>query len=212
MAKGKRRKQIAHSKKSKTRTAVKPPAPPAEKPSPDAAAPPGSFTRRQLAEAFRVHIQTVTGWEQDGLPVETRGGPGRPSFYSLPDCVQWRIERELLARGVGGEAGAISPQNERAMLDRKRREELELRMQKQRGELVSVDEAARDFADVANAVKSRLRRIPDAVADRLLAATADGPSAVKTMLLAEIDEALRELAARADELTSPAAEPETGAA
>ena len=155
---------------------------------------PGLFTRRGIAAAFDVHMQTVTGWEQDGMPVAMRGSRGRPSMYKLSECIEWKTRRDVLALGGGSEE--LSPQIEKALLDRKRREELELKIRERRGELVEIAEVEREFEDCANAVKSRMRRIPDAVADRVL--TAGGPHAVKAMLLAEIDAALSELSASGD--------------
>lgn len=157
----------------------------------------GLFTRRGLAEAFEVHMQTVTGWEQEGMPVELRGTRGRPSMYRLKDVIAWRIDRELRARGAA-EGSKLSPQEQRALLDEKRREELDLRIRLRRGELVEADEAARDLANVASATKARLRRIPDAAAERLVSAAAAGPSRVRALLLGEIDDALRELAAHGE--------------
>lgn len=160
----------------------------------------GLFTRRGLAQAFGVHMQTVTGWEQEGMPIELRGTRGRPTLYRLKDCIAWRIEKELRARGAA-ETSRLSPQEQRALLDEKRREELDLRIRLRRGELIEVDEAARDLANVAGATKARLRRIPAAIAERVVATAQSGPSAVKSLLLAEIDGALRELAAHGDEDT-----------
>lgn len=71
----------------------------------------------------------------------------------------------------------------------------ELDYRERLGELIEVEEARRDLEAVAIAVKARLRRIPDAIADKLVAAAKKGPAVVKAVLLAEIDEALRELAA-----------------
>ena len=165
---------------------------------------PGLFTRPELAEAFAVHQQTVTKWERDGLPIEIRGSRGRPTYYSLADCVKWRIERELIARGVGSDT--LSPQNERALLDRVRREEVETRMRRNRGELVEVDAVRLEYVELATAVKARLRAIPDATADQLIGAAQAGPAAVRTLLLDRIDEALRELA-RGSGITKPVAPP-----
>jgi phage terminase Nu1 subunit (DNA packaging protein) len=150
-------------------------------------------TRRELADVFGVHMMTVTKWERDGLPIAELGRKGKPSRYRVADCMQWFVAREVKARGGGDEQ--ISPQHEKALLDRKRREELELKIEVRRGELVEAADAARDFAECAAAVKARLRRIPDAVADRVLKVT--DAHAVKALLLAEIDEALSELSARA---------------
>lgn len=153
-------------------------------------------TRQQLAVIFAVDPRTIAKWLDEGLPVAARGRGGKASLYPIPACVQWVVKRER-AR-VTEEAKALSPAQERAALDRVRREELELKMQVRRGELVEVDQVAREFADAANAVKARLRRIPDAVADRLVAQASRGPAPVKALLLVEIDDALRELARTAE--------------
>ena len=71
---------------------------------------------------------------------------------------------------------------------------IELTYREKAGELIEVDVARRDFINVATAVKARLRAIPDAVAEQLIAAARTGPAAVKALLLAKIDDALRELA------------------
>lgn len=156
----------------------------------------GIFNRRGLAEAFGVHMQTITGWEQEGMPIELRGMRGRPSLYKLSACVQWRIERELAARGASGVE--LSPQQERARLDQARREELELRLKTRRGELIEVEEAKLDLANVATSTKARMRRIPDAIADQMVAAAKNGPAFVKRALLMAIDEALQELSDRGE--------------
>jgi phage terminase Nu1 subunit (DNA packaging protein) len=154
-------------------------------------------TRQALAKIFRKNARTIARWMEAGLPVAIPGRGGRPSRYSLPDCVQWYVEQELRARG--GETGAtLSPSEQRALLDEKRREELDLRIRMRRGELVEVDEAARDLANVASATKARMRRIPDSVAEKLVTAAKRGPAHVKALLLGEIDDALRELAAHGE--------------
>ena len=147
------------------------------------------FTRPQLATIFGKNPRTIAKWLDDGMPVAVKGRGGRASRYSLPQCVQWVLERELQARGDEGEE--LKPQLERAKLDRKRREELELKIRVRRGELVEVDAVRAEYADLAAAVKARLRSIPDAVADQLVG---QAPAAVKVLLLGRIDDALRELA------------------
>lgn len=148
------------------------------------------FTRRQLSKVFAKDERTIARWLEDGLPCEVKGRGGRPSMYSLPACVEWVIHRELQAQG-GAEDGKLSPQVERAKLDQRRREELEIKIQVRRGELVEAAAVRSEFADLAVAVRARLRAIPDAVADQLAGLT---PAASKALLLARIDDALRELA------------------
>ena len=156
-----------------------------------------------MAALFGVAMLTVTKWEREGLPIAERGGPGRASRYAMPDCIRWYADREARARGGVG-ASNLSATEQRAMLDQKRTEELDLRIRLRRGELVEVDEAARDLANVAAATKARLRRIPDGVAEKLVSAAKRGPAAVKTLLLVEIDDALRELAAHGEPTESAA--------
>jgi phage terminase Nu1 subunit (DNA packaging protein) len=159
----------------------------------------GIVTRRAVAQLFGVNMMTVTKWEQAGMPIHFRGTRGRPSLYSMPECIKWFAEREVRARGGQGEGRVqVSPLEQRAMLDAKRTEDLDLRIRVRKGELIEVDEAARDLANVATATKARIRRIPDAVADKLVSAAVRGASAVRTLLLDEIDDALRELAAHGE--------------
>jgi len=160
----------------------------------------GVVTRKGVSELFGVHMMTVTKWEREGLPVHTRGTRGRPSLYSMPDCIKWFTEREVRARGGEG-TSSLSPIEQRALLDAKRTEDLDLRIRLRKGELVEVEEAARDLANVAGATKARLRRIPNGEADRLVAAChgrANCRPAVSKVLAEAIDDALRELAAHGE--------------
>lgn len=147
------------------------------------------LTRPQLAEVFGKDPRTIAKWLDEGMPCAVKGRGGRPSRYSLPAVVQWVIERELQARGGDGEE--LSPQLERAKLDRLRRQELDLKLSVRRGELVEVAAVQAEYADLAAIVKARLRSIPNAIADLV---AGQSPAAVKALLLSKIDEALRELA------------------
>ncbi len=148
------------------------------------------FTRPQLAKLFRKDARTITKWLEDGLPCAVKGRGGRPSMFSLPDCVQWVIAREVQAQG-NEEAGELSPALEMAKLNRKRREELELRLQVRRGELVEVGKVQAEFAGLGVAVKSRIRSVPDAIADQVVGVS---PQVARRLMLARLDDALRELA------------------
>lgn len=153
-------------------------------------------SRLEAARLLSVSARSVDRFVDEGMPVARRGKAGRAAAYDVRACFAWYLEREK-ASLVGED---VSPQKARALLDLRRREELELKLQVRRGELMPIAEVARDFADFAVSVKARLRRIPDAVADRVVAA--EGPHAVKALLLTEIDAALEELAAKADALAA----------
>lgn len=53
-----------------------------------------------IADLFGVSRETIDTWQRDGLPVESRGGPGVPSVYDSEKCIAWRVEAEVFkARG-----------------------------------------------------------------------------------------------------------------
>ncbi len=75
-----------------------------------------------------------------------------------------------------------------------RARKLKLENDLREGQLVEVEKVRLEFAEIATTVKARLRAIPDAVADQVVSAASLGPAAIKGLLLARIDDALRELA------------------
>lgn len=158
--------------------------------------PPLLVTRLVLASILGVNVRTIDKFMDDGMPVAVRGKGGQASQYDVRDCVQWYVARERAA--LMGDGEGLSPHKERALLNRKQVEEIELRLKTKRGELVPADEASRDFAECAANVKARMRRVPSSVADRIVAAASQGPHAVTAILRAEIDVALRELSTSAD--------------
>ena len=48
-----------------------------------------------VADMFGVSRETIDNWQQAGLPVAVRGGPGVPSEYDSQACIAWLVEREL---------------------------------------------------------------------------------------------------------------------
>jgi phage terminase Nu1 subunit (DNA packaging protein) len=103
---------------------------------------PKPLTRTELAAVYGVHPLTITSWQEAGMPVHQRGARGRASVYSLPDVNAWWLTRELGARaaGHGNGHGPLSPQAEKAALDRARRQELEHRLAKLKGATMPVRE------------------------------------------------------------------------
>lgn len=84
-----------------------------------------------IAELFGVSRETIDNWQQQGMPVAKRGGPGVPSEYDSVECINWLVAREVTK--VQGE----SP-NDR--LARARAEEIEMRNAERRGLLIPADQ------------------------------------------------------------------------
>lgn len=87
--------------------------------------------QEQVASAFGVAPKTITEWQVLGFPVAVQGGPGTPSEYDMPACIQWLVDREV--RKVRAE----SPKDRLARLQGDR---LEQEMLKDSGRLIPAEE------------------------------------------------------------------------
>src|SRR4051812_25727539 len=80
-------------------------------------------TRRDLAALVGVHPITICKWEREGMPVATRGGRGRPSFYDEAVVRAWRQRRDELAaaeKSVSLEEARIRKELSQAALNEQR--------------------------------------------------------------------------------------------
>ena len=146
-----------------------------------------------MAAWMGISTRSLDRFADEGMPVARRGKGRKPGGYDPKECFGWYLERER-ASLMGGDE--VSPQKARALLDVRRREELELKLKVRRGELLPIEQVSRELQDIAATVKARLRRIPTAMADRLIGL--NDPHEIKARLLTEIDAALLELSAKAE--------------
>lgn len=84
-----------------------------------------------IADMFGVSRETIDNWQQDGMPVEKRGGPGVPSEYDSVACINWLLNREV--KKVQGE----KPQDR---LARVQADKIELELAEKRGLLLPADQ------------------------------------------------------------------------
>lgn len=144
-------------------------------------------SRTELARLLGTTPDMVSKYIAEGMPVLSTGnGRGIRTMLDLAEALPWILNRK---------SGSLDEARTRQANESA--DKLALENSVRRGELVEVETVARQFAECAAAVKARLRRIPDAVAARVL--KAGGPAKVKALLLAEIDGALTELSQRSDE-------------
>lgn len=140
-------------------------------------------SRAEFARLIRSSPDRVSRFISEGMPVISTGsGRGRKTILSLSAALPW-----LLARKTG------SLDQARTRLASAQAEKTERENQVRRGELVNIETVQQDFFTCATNTKHRLRRIPDAIATRVVAESVHGPAAVKRLLLAELDAALLEL-------------------
>src|SRR5690242_8772915 len=87
------KKRPAHGGTKRTRSKAGAKKPPRTRPE--------GLTRRELAAVHDVHQQTITKWEQAGMPVLERGRKGKPSRYREADVRTWLEQREAAAKADG---------------------------------------------------------------------------------------------------------------
>lgn len=51
--------------------------------------------REAIADVFGVSVKTIHEWHDQGLPIASRGSPGKPSEYDTLACITWLVDREV---------------------------------------------------------------------------------------------------------------------
>lgn len=152
---------------------------------------PATLTRRALATLLGVHMQTVTKWERDGLPIAELGRKGKPSLYVEADVRTWLAAREEAVKS----SGTVDVARERARKERGQAVLAEQTFQMRQRELLPRAEVEKVWAAEQAAIRTKLLAIPIAYADRVQrAATLDGVIGVEQALKDAVYDALRELA------------------
>lgn len=137
----------------------------------------------ELAQIMGVSKQTISAWQEEGLPVATRGVRGRPNSYDTAKVVKWFAARE----------SGKSEETQKDRLSRVQADRIEMEMAHQRGELVPAAEIAPAWSGIVIAVRQALLAIPAGVAPLL--AQADGQDEIRTLLEEAIADALTKLSA-----------------
>jgi phage terminase Nu1 subunit (DNA packaging protein) len=145
-------------------------------------------TKVQLADLLGVNGSSLPRLVGQGMPGPTAagGGRGKAAMFDAVRCLAWQREQ-----WTAGPTGASARDEYLQALTEKAR----LDVAERQGELISADEAERQFVAVATTVKARLRALPASIAVQVVEASAGGPASVAGLLLAKIDDVLRELAA-----------------
>ncbi len=149
------------------------------------------MTRRELAAALKCDMRTVAKWQEDGLPVATRGRGGRPSLYSEADVRAWLKAREEVSK----HSGLVDVAQERARKERARAILDEQLYQQRAGQLLPAADVERIWNAEVQAVRAAILATYTTQADRVhRAAILEGVRGVENELKAIAHELLRELA------------------
>jgi phage terminase Nu1 subunit (DNA packaging protein) len=156
------------------------------------------LTRRELAAllsrdraAGPVHMQTITKWEQAGMPTAERGRKGKPSRYLEADVRAWLDAREKSAQT----SGVVDLARERARKERAQAMVAEQTFAARTRQLLPREEVEKAWSGLVAAVRTKLLALPPALADQVhQTALLDGVDGVEQVLQAAVLDVLRELA------------------
>lgn len=161
-------------------------------------------TRRELAEKLAVHMQTVTKWEQAGMPIEEPGRRGRASLYDLAAVQKWRRQREKDAQ----QNGTVDLTRERARKERAQALVAEQTLAVRAGELVPRSQVEEVWTAEIAAVRAKLLAWPSTLSDRVSrAGELEGFAGVEKSLAAAVEELLLELSGAKEESSAKARPP-----
>lgn len=153
------------------------------------------LTRRELARALGVHLQTITKWENDGMPVAQRGSRGVPSRFNREVVERWRTAVAKAKARPRATGDINSLEVERARRERAQARFLEQKLLVLTRDLLPRADVERTWAQHVTAVRTKLLALPVALADRIhRAARLNGVASVERALSDAIRDVLRELA------------------
>ena len=160
------------------------------------------LTRRDLAARLAVHMQTVTKWERDGLPIAERGRKGKPSRYEVAAVREWIATREKDAKAGGA---GVDVARERARKERAQAELAEQLHATRARHLLPTDEVERVVGAKVAAARTVALTWKTSLVDRLeLAYQGGGRAAMVAVLDEEVDLFLLELAGGGDRIAATA--------
>lgn len=149
------------------------------------------FNKAEVADAFQVSLPTVNVWIREGCPVVTAGDRGVSWELDVFAVYAWR-------QGDDETTGSrvLDPQQERAALDRARRESVEMDNRKKAGDLVSVEDVADEWSRITGIIKDRMLALPSKLAAEivLISSIVDA----EELLMASVNQMLIELSSGDD--------------
>jgi terminase small subunit / prophage DNA-packing protein len=162
--------------------------------------------KRELAQFFGLSPQAIDGWLTRGCPVLKKGGPLKGYQFDTAAVAEWRADQRV--------AEAISDRKSDTRDDDEKRIAAaeaslkELKLFREAGQLVTVEDAEQVWTKQVAAVRQKLLGIPTKLAPLVL--VAETVEEARSILEADINEALNELADGTDSDDAPLSDEGTG--
>ena len=101
-----------------------------------------------MADVLGVAPKTIVEWQEQGLPIASRGRPGVASEYDSAAVIEWLVQREVTK---------VQAEGPRDRLARLQADEIELRLAEKHGQLVPADKVEPLWLGMVGAARSYLR-------------------------------------------------------
>lgn len=147
------------------------------------------ITKTEAAEFFGVTFAAIDQWTRKGLPCERRGNN---VYFNTSVVTQW-LEAQSAERATVSAAPSGTLDEARVRKTNADAALAELQLQRERGEVVDIEEVSRTVGEEYAAVRAKLLAIPTKLAPRI--ALEDSEAACRDLIEREITEALNELIA-----------------
>ncbi len=145
----------------------------------------------EVAALYGVHRNTISAWVRRGMPYleKANRSAGREWAFDSAMVMEWREDQAAI--NAIGDVSSLD-------IDEARRRKLaaeaalaELDLSRVRGDSISISEVGAVWLDIVSASRSRMLSIPQKLA--MLVASESDPMKIRSILEAEIEEALDEL-------------------
>ncbi|MDM5178504.1 terminase small subunit [Massilia sp. DJPM01] len=142
--------------------------------------------RAELAEYLGMSLPTIDAWRKEGMPIETRGGPGVPWVFDLAAVIKWHTDRKVAAAGADTPTDLAEIEKRTAIA---KMEQQELASAKSKGEVATIRDFERAQAAVFAEIRTNVMNVPQRVVIQLLGETDE--TIFKQKLKAELTLALK---------------------
>jgi phage terminase Nu1 subunit (DNA packaging protein) len=143
----------------------------------------------EIAEICGVSLPTVRAWVRRGCPYVEKGNKGKEWQFDTVGVIEWQKEQAALS--AVGDVSTLDIEEARRRKLAAEAALSELDLSKARGELVSLEDVSTVWLEITTAARSQLLALPSKMA--AIVAPLSDPAEIRTLLEAEIEEALEEL-------------------
>ncbi len=148
------------------------------------------LSKAEIADLLGCSLPTVDAKVRRGMPFTQRGGQGKKWIFESADVIAWERD-QAVTNAIGDESTADEEELKRRKLAAET-SMAELSLAKERREVAPLEEIEKGVSKAFAEVRARMRNVPGRAVPMLIGETDE--TRFKSVLLAEIDQALETLA------------------